>query len=348
MPATTGSATSQRLLSLLSLLQSRRDWSAPVLATRLRISERTVRRDIDRLRDLGYAIDASRGPDGGYRLEAGTAIPPLLLDDEQAVAIAITLRTAAGAGIGIEDAASRALATVSRLMPDRLARRIAALEITTTSPDRGPSPDSATTPDALLRIGAAIRAHEQLRFDYRSPSAGEPHEGPPRRIDPHHVLLSDGRWYLIGWSAEREDWRIHRVDRMQLRSHNGGTFVPRVVPGGDPAEFLAARFKGSDAANRWPCVGTVILHLPAQEVQPFIADGTLEYLDADRCRYESGSWSWPALAAQLGRFDADLEIVGPPALADAFASLAARYARASTTLPADGNRRRPDAAAGSA
>ena len=331
VPVTSGSTTSQRLLSLLSLLQTRRDWSAPVLASRLKISERTVRRDIDRLRDLGYAIDASRGPEGGYRLEAGGQIPPLLLDDEQAVAIAIALRTAASAGVGIENAAERALRTVSRLMPDRLARRIAALEVGTAAAERTSGDDA--TPDALLRIGTAIQAREQVRFDYASPSDaayGTPSDGPPRRVEPHHLLLRSGLWYLIGWSVEREDWRVYRVDRMSLRSHNGGRFTPRVVPGGDAAQFLAARFQGSDALNRWPCVGRVVLHLAAHDVLPFAGDGTVEYLGPDRCSYESGSWSWRALAAQLGRFDVDVEVVGPAELRVTFATLATRFAAAAS------------------
>lgn len=336
MPTTPGSATSQRLLSLLSLLQTRRDWSAPVLASRLRISERTVRRDIDRLRELGYAIDASRGPEGGYRLEAGAELPPLLLDDEQAVAIAIALRLATGAHAGIEDAAERALRTVGRLMPDRLARRIADLQVQTAAPSGAPGAD--VTPEILLRIGAAIRSREQLRFDYAS-SSGAPSDGPPRRIEPHHVLVSDGRWYLIGWSVERDDWRVYRVDRMRLRTHNGAVFVPQRLPGGDAAQFLAARFKGSDAGNRWPCIGAVILHLPVHDVLPFVGDGTVEYLDADRCRVESGSWSWVSLAAQFGRFDVDLEVVGPGELRTAFRELADRYGTAAADVAVPGSSR---------
>ena len=329
--------TSQRLLALLSLLQSNREWPAPTLAARLSTSERTIRRDIDRLRELGYTIDTTRGPDGGYRLGAGEQLPPLLFDDDQALAVAITLRTAVVTGAGIEEAAARALQTVSRLMPTRLAQRITRLEVGALA-SGSQQTRVQVAPELLLRIGEAIQKQEEIRFDYADPGK-EPtsRDDQPRRIDPHHLLLSNGRWYLIGWSAARDEWRVLRADRITLRMHNGRRFDRHDIPGGDPAEFLAARFKGSDQKNQWPCVGKVIVDLPAATLAPFAGDGTLEDLGGDRSSYEVGSWSWVSLAALIGRFGAEIEVVGPPELQDAFAVLAERYTRTAMVIRAHGD-----------
>lgn len=327
MPTSSSPATSQRLLALLSLLQARRDWPAGVLSERLGVSERTIRRDVDRLRELDYAIEAARGPDGGYRLGAGTRLPPLLLDEEQAVAVSIALQTAGALGAGLAEAAERALSTLSRTMPSALAHRISRLAVAPGTPP-GPSADDAD-PETLLLISQAIQASTELRFDYASPRAGSGDAAiPPRRTEPHHLLLHGGRWYLIGFTADLDGWRIYRVDRVSPRSHTGRRFTPRTVPGGDPAAFLSARFKGSSAADTWPCWGEAVLDAPPDAVAPFIGDGVVESLDGGRCRIRLGSWSWTSLAAAIGRFDADVEVVGPPELAAAFARLAQRFASA--------------------
>ncbi|WP_431912335.1 helix-turn-helix transcriptional regulator [Nonomuraea jabiensis] len=330
--------TSARLLSLLSLLQARRDWPGALLAERLGISPRTVRRDVDRLRELGYPIVAIKGPDGGYRLDAGTRLPPLLFDDEQAVALAIALQ-AAPTGAGIEEAAARALTTVRQVMPARLRHRIDALQITAVeryAPD--PQVDSAV----LVSVGAAVRAREVLRFDYASPGGddgGAP--GPPRRVEPHHLVTWGGRWYLVAWDLDREDWRTFRADRIAPRAPTGPRFTPRELPGGGVAAFVADRFRGSGGGD-WPCRGEVILGVPAAAVSPYVHDGVVEELGPDRCRLILGSWSWVGLAANVGRFDADIEVVGPAALKDAFAHLARRYAAAASSR-ADDTIRHPDA-----
>ncbi|WP_410644387.1 helix-turn-helix transcriptional regulator [Amycolatopsis sp. lyj-346] len=318
MPAASSTATSGRLLSLLSLLQARRDWPGSLLAGRLGVSERTVRRDVDRLRELGYPVRAVKGPDGGYRLEAGSRLPPLLFDEEQAVALAVALRIAAGTGAGIEEAAVRALATVRQVLPPRLRHRVDALEIAAAG-----EPAVQVAPDILLALSAAIRATEEIRFDYES---AEPR--PPRRVRPHHLVVRTGRWYLVGWDAAREDWRTYRVDRMRLRIPNGPRFTPREVPGGDVATFLAARFKGSETADVWPCRGEVVLDLPVAEVAPFVGDGVVEEAAPGKTRLRTGSWSWPALAAGLLRFGCEIDVVGPPELRLAFAELAGRATRA--------------------
>jgi predicted DNA-binding transcriptional regulator YafY len=312
--------TSARLLSLLSLLQARRDWPGALLAERLDISPRTVRRDVDRLRELGYPIAAVKGPDGGYRLDAGAELPPLLFDDEQAVALAVALQIATVAGAGIEEAAARALHTVRQVMPARLRHRIDILRITAVerSPaHQDPKVDSAV----LMALSAAIHAGEVLRFDYDGAPV-------PRRAEPCHLVTWGGRWYLVAWDLDREDWRTFRVDRLEPRTPTGPRFTPRELPGGDVATFVAGRFRGSRAAGDWPCRGEVLVDLPAAVVTRYARDGVVEELGPNRCRLVMGSWSWAGLAAGLGRFDADLEVVGPPELKDAFARLARRYAAA--------------------
>ncbi len=322
MPTASSAATSGRLLSLLSLLQVRRDWPGALLAGRLGVSERTVRRDVDRLREIGYPVRAIKGPEGGYRLEGGSQMPPLLFDEEQAVALAVALRIAVGTGAGIEEAAARALATVRQVMPSRLRQRADLVEVT--AAERATQVDT----EVLLALSSAIRASEEVRFDYASPS--RPAEARPvRRVQPHHLVVRNGKWYLVGWDAAREDWRTYRVDRMGLRVPNGPRFTPREVPGGDVATFLAARFKGSDTTDAWPCQGEVVLDLPLAEVAPFAGDGVAEEVAPGRTRLRTGSWSWAALAAGLARFDAEVEVVGPPALRAAFADLADRARRAS-------------------
>ncbi len=320
VPVASSTATSGRLLSLLSLLQVRRDWPGSLLAGRLGVSERTVRRDVDRLRELGYPVRAVKGPEGGYRLEAGSRMPPLVFDEEQAVALAVALRIAVGTGAGIEEAAVRALATVRQVLPARLRQRVDVLEIAVAG-------GSAVQVDTgiLLALSSAIRATEEVRFDYEAPS--RPADGEPRRVRPHHLVVRSGRWYLVGWDAAREDWRTYRVDRMRLRVPNGPRFTPREVPGGDVATFLSARFKGADT-DAWPCRGEVVLDLPPADVAPFAGDGVAEEAAPGRTRLVTGSWSWAALAAGLLRFDCAIDVVGPPELRAAFAHLANRAANA--------------------
>ncbi|MFF3707572.1 helix-turn-helix transcriptional regulator [Streptomyces phaeochromogenes] len=325
--------TSARLLSLLSLLQARRDWPGALLAERLDISPRTVRRDVDRLRELGYPIVAFKGPEGGYRLDAGSDLPPLLFDDEQAVALAVALQIATTTGAGIEEAAARALTTVRQVMPGRLRRRIGMLQVTAVGRSTTTRPESQVDSGVLMALGAAVHAREVLRFDYASPpGAGDddPAGTAPRRAEPHHLVTWGGRWYLVAWDLDREDWRTFRADRITPRVPTGPRFTPRELPGGDVATFVAGRFRGSGDSGDWPCRGEVILRLPASEVSRYSRDGVVEELGPDRCRLVLGSWSWPGLAADIGRFDADIEVVGPAELRDAFGQLARRYASAAT------------------
>jgi predicted DNA-binding transcriptional regulator YafY len=304
--------TSARLLALLSLLQTRRDWPGSTLADRMEVSLRTVRRDVDRLRELGYPITAAKGPDGGYRLSAGTELPPLLFDDEQAVALTIALQIAATTpGNGLAEPAERALNTIRQVLPSRLRHRVNALEVTAVERPTT-HPPSPVDPATLLAISAAVKAHEVLRFDYA---------GRPRRAEPHHVVTWDGRWYTIAWDLDRNDWRTFRADRMTLRIPNGPRFTPRPLPGDDVASWVVGRFRG------WTCQGTVILNKPASTIALYTRDGVVEEIDSGHCRLTTGSWSWPSLAATIARFDADIEVITPPELTAAFAHLANRLTR---------------------
>jgi predicted DNA-binding transcriptional regulator YafY len=316
--------TSARLLALLSLLQARRDWPGGLLAERLRVSPRTVRRDVDRLRDLGYPVRATKGPDGGYRLDAGADLPPLLFDDEQAVAVAVALRTATNV-TGIEEAALRALATVRQVMPARLRHRVDALQVTAV-PRPLRSDEATVDVELLTAVGAAVRAREVLRFDYAAPRRDATAAAPPRRAEPHHLVTWNGRWYLVAWDLDRGDWRTFRVDRMTPRTTTGPRFAPRELPAPDVATYIAEAF----GSPTWPCRGEALLDLSAEQATPWVGHhGLVEALGPDRCRVVAGSWSWTGLAAWFGLFGVDLEIVGPPELRRAAAELGDRYARAS-------------------
>lgn len=331
--------TASRLLHLLSLLQTRGDWSGSLLASRLGVSQRTIRRDIDRLRELGYNIRAVMGPDGGYRMEPGRELPPLIFDDDQALAVAVALLTAPTLGAGIGEAAIRAFGTIRRVMPSRLRRRLEGLEVTTVArPGSAEATDLGL--DVLLLLAQHIRDRQVLRFDYAPRDPAEEEEGDiptARRVEPHHLAVSDGRCYLAGWDVDRECWRLYRADRIRPRIPSGPRFSPREVPGGDVAAFVAARFKGS-SVDRWPCRGTVRLELPARDVIPFVGDGSVTAVDEHSCTLAAGSWSWGALAAFFGRFEVEMHVIEPPELASAFTTLAQRYAATGTTWGTSGQR----------
>ncbi|GGC03316.1 helix-turn-helix transcriptional regulator [Cellulomonas carbonis] len=319
---------SARLLSLLSLLQARRDWPGDTLAHRLDVSPRTVRRDVDRLRDLGYPVRSTRGRDGGYRLDAGTAMPPLLLDDDQAVALTVALRTASTGIAGVDEAALRALVTLGQVLPARLRARVEALEVTAV-PRATDAP--AVDQDVLLAVGRAVHAHEVLRFDYhRADADGAPER---RRTEPHHVVTWGGRWYLVAWDLDRGDWRTFRLDRMSPVVPTGPRFTPRELPAADVGAYLGERFRSPS----WPCTGEALLEAPAHHVARWVGRGAVvEPLGPDRCRVVMGAWSWVGLAATLGMFRCELTVVGPRELVEAADELAQRYARAVAGAPPSG------------
>jgi predicted DNA-binding transcriptional regulator YafY len=227
----------QRALDLLSLLQSRRQWPAAELAERFGVTERTVRRDVERLRGLGYPVDATPGRDGGYRLASGAHLPPLVFDDDEAVALVVGLRAAANAAVaGIEDASVRTLLKVEQSLPDRLRRRVAALDESVVSLQR-PSGATAIDPAALGTLAAACRDREEVRFEYRRTGDDEYDR---RLVEPHQVLAAGHLWYLIAWDLRRDDWRTFRLDRLRDARLAGGRFAARSIPGGDAAAYLTA------------------------------------------------------------------------------------------------------------
>jgi len=308
---------SSRMLALLSLLQVHREWSGDELAERLVVSPRTLRRDVDRLRELGYRVESVRGPAGGYRLSAGSDLPPLLFDDEQAVAIALALAVAPASGADIAEASVRALATVRQVMPERLRHRVDVVDAVTT-------PGSTRVdPDVLVAVSEAVHRHEVLRFGY-----GE--RDTAHRVEPHAVVARNGRWYLLAWDPEHDDWRTYRVDRMVPRMRTRLAFTPRPVPGGDVAAFVSAQFKGSDHDDRWPCTGSVVVTAEdAARLAPYLPeDAVVERLDDERCRLTRGSWSWDGLAGVFAASTVPFSVEGPEELRAAVAALAARLGAA--------------------
>lgn len=305
--------SSSRMLSLLSLLQTQRDWPGQVLAERLAVTPRTIRRDVDRLRELGYQIGSVKGPDGGYRLAAGSELPPLLFDDEQAIAIALALQNVPAIGVDIDEAAARALATVRQVMPSRLRHRIDGIRFT------GSQISSRVDPTVLEAASAAVRDKMTLRFDYLES------KGASRRLEPHAIVARRSRWYLIGWDLDIDDWRFYRLDRMTTRTPTGPRFTPRELPAADAQSFLAARSKGSETEDRWPCVGEVIIDLPAGAVAPWIGDGELEEVADTSTRMVLGSWSWVGLLAFVTRFDAPFTVIGPAELIAAAGTVGERF-----------------------
>ncbi|MEU3896158.1 YafY family protein [Streptomyces sp. NPDC045251] len=225
--------TPARLLTLLSLLQTPREWPGGELADRLGVSRRTVRRDIDRLRELGYPVQATMGADGGYRLVAGKAMPPLVLDDEEAVAIAVGLRAGAGHAVeGVDEASVRALAKLEQVLPSRLRHRVATLQAATTPLTSGDGPSIAT--GTLTVMASTVAGQERLRFAYRAADGTE-----SRRVTEPYRLVSTGRrWYLVAYDLDREDWRTFRVDRVSEPFATGARFAPRELPTGSAAEYL--------------------------------------------------------------------------------------------------------------
>ncbi|MFD5319320.1 helix-turn-helix transcriptional regulator [Streptomyces sp. NPDC127098] len=299
-----------RLLRLLSLLQTPREWPGSELAERLGVTARTVRRDVERLRDLGYPVRATRGAVGGYRLAAGQALPPLLLDDEEAVAIAVGLRTAAGAAVtGIEEASLRALAKLEQVLPSRLRRRVAALGLATV-PVPGGEDDPGVDPEALAVLAGAAAARERLRFGYRAADGTESR----RHVEPYRLVAAWRRWYLLAFDTDRDDWRVFRVDRIGEPRPTGVRVAPREPPGGDAAEYVTRRL--SEMWPRFEVVAT--LGLPAEEAARRLGMGRELFrpIDAGNCLLrgpadESVEW----LAARLLTADCEFVVHEPPELA---------------------------------
>jgi predicted DNA-binding transcriptional regulator YafY len=312
--------TSSRLLELLSLLQGRRDWRGAELADRLEVSRRTVRRDVERLRGLGYPVESLTGPAGGYRLRAGAAMPPLLLDDDEAIAIAVGLGTAARASVtGIEETAVRALVKLEQVLPAHLRRRVRALGSATTVPAvAGPTVD----PQHLTVIAGACRDSERLRFAYRTRDGTESR----REVEPHSLVNLGRRWYLVAWDRRREDWRTFRIDRLARPAPTGARFAPRRLPAEDAAAYVEQSL--SKVPTRFEA--EITLHAPAEEITARVPQrwGAIEPIDERTCRYRTGDDDLGWLAIRIAMLDVDFEVHEPPELAERLRQLADRLRRA--------------------
>ncbi|WP_371094700.1 helix-turn-helix transcriptional regulator [Streptomyces sanglieri] len=314
--------TSARLLRLLSLLQAHRDWSGADLADRLGVTPRTVRRDVDKLRELGYPVNASPGTGGGYQLGAGAQLPPLLLDDEEAVAVAVGLRTAAGNGVeGIGETSVRALTKLEQVLPDRLRRRVNALNTFTVPLLRGPG---ASVADAgvLTELAGACRDGERLRFEYRDHSGSASR----RTVEPHRLVCTERRWYLVAWDLDRADWRTFRADRITPTPPHGPRFVPREPP----AEDLAAYVARGISTNVYPMHAVIRLKAGIERVAERIppAAGVLEALDDGTCLLRTGAIGLDVMVVHVMLLGFDFEVVEPPELKDAIKVARDRLTRA--------------------
>ncbi len=316
--------TSVRLLRLLSLLQARRDWSGADLAGRLGVTTRTVRNDIERLRILGYEVRSSTGITGGYRLAPGSAMPPLLLDDDEAVAVGLGLRAAAAGSVtGIEETSLRALGKLEQTLPARLRHRLDALrQATVSAAGGGPTVDA----DVLTAVAAACRDHQVLRFDYRTRDG----DATVRSVEPHRLVYTGRRWYLLAWDRDRADWRTFRADRITPRVPTGPRFTPRTPP--EDAARHVVRGTGSLA---WAHPARVRLHASAEAVAELIAPagGLLHPVDERSCILETGADSLRDLVGYLTSLDMGFEVLDPPELRTLLRELADRYAAAAGDRP---------------
>ncbi|MFJ2738911.1 helix-turn-helix transcriptional regulator [Streptomyces sp. NPDC087440] len=306
-----------RMLRLLSLLQTRREWSGAELSERLGVTVRTVRRDMDRLRELGYPVDSVSGHAGGYRLASGADMPPLLLDDEEAVALTVALRTAAGNVTGFEESALRALAKLEQVLPHRLRTQVTALQQSTATIDwgpRGPRADPAT----LALLAAACRDHETVTFDYTTRDDTRA----PRRVEPHHLVASGGLWYLLAHDTGKDDWRIYRLDRITGPVPTRHRFTPRPDPGADPASYVADKI--ATAPARYRAVATV--RAPAGTVRrsTWALAARIRPAGPDACTVDCSGDSLPGIAQLLTGLGCDYTLDADEAVRDHLRTAARR------------------------
>lgn len=317
--------TSTRTLRLLSLLQNHRYWRGAELAERLEVSERTLRRDVDRLRELGYPVLSQRGADGGYQLAAGAALPPLIVDDEEAVALVVGLQAAAQSAVdGVAESSVRALAKVVQVLPPRLRRRAEALGAMTVPAAWGDDTAVVDT-DALITLAQAARSTERVEFDYTDRD-GTPTE---RHAEPHRLVVLGRRWYLVAFDLTRFDWRTFRLDRIRHARSTGRRFPDRELPATDAAEFV----RRSIGSARPTHVVEVVVDLPAEVVRSHVGRwATVESASdaTSRVVMTADSLAWPIMA--LGRLDAEFTVL-TPALAGELSTWADRFGRALARSP---------------
>ncbi|WP_329100328.1 YafY family transcriptional regulator [Micromonospora sp. NBC_01699] len=314
--------TSSRTLRLLSLLQTHRYWPGAQLAERLGVSVRTLRRDIDRLRELGYPVEAQRGVDGGYQLTAGAALPPLVVDDEEAVALAVGLQAAAQSAVeGLAESSVRVLAKVVQVMPARLRRQVEALRAMTLSAGWDSPARPGVDPGVLTSVALACRDSEHLRFSYTAASG----QHTDRHVEPHRLVSLGRRWYLVAYDLTRHHWRSFRVDRLTAPHGTGSRFRPRDLPAADAAEFVRSSLGNLPQQYRVE----VLVDAPAAAVRERIGQwSTVEEIDAEHCRVRmtADSLDWPTMA--LGALGADFRVLDPPELLEQIHDWGARFNRA--------------------
>jgi predicted DNA-binding transcriptional regulator YafY len=326
--------TAARLLTLLSLLQSRTEWPGSELAARLGVSTRTVRKDMSRLRDLGYLVDAVHGSAGHYRLGVGAALPPLLLDDEEAVAIAVGLRSGSGVS-GIEDSSARALAKLERVLPHRLRRSVAAIAASTShAPENTSSdaPDPEVDPTLLGALASAIRDRVSVRFDYHDPARDDarPGTGPARMVEPHRLVSWQRRWYLVATEPGHAVWLVLRVDWISLRTPGGPRFTPQ-----PPPEDYTDLVLREVASTGWKVRARIAVAAPADRVIARInpAVGVVETVDDHNSILVTGADSLATVAAYVGMLGMDFRVTDPPELVDHVRRVGERYLRATAAAP---------------
>ena len=315
--------TAARMLALLGLLQARADWSGAELAERLGVTDRTIRNDVDRLRGLGYPVDAIRGPGGRYRLGVGTKLPPLLLEEDEAVAVAVGLR--AGTAVrGIEETSARALAKLEHVLPHRLRRRVNALRDTVSAgPENTGSnaEDPVVDPAMLSEVASAVRDHVELRFDYRGPE-----ESARLQLEPYRLVSWQRRWFVVARDARSDTWAPYRLDWMVLRTPGGRRFTPQPLPGEDYTSFVLREV----AFSGWSVHARIAVDAPAEDVLARINPtvGVVERVDAGHCVLVTGGDSVELVAAYIGMLGLDFHVAEPPELVAAVAVLGERYRRA--------------------
>jgi len=312
--------TSSRLLTLLSLLQGRRDWPGNELAERLDVSPRTIRRDVDRLRTLGYPVESMTGPAGGYQLQAGAAMPPLLLDDEEAISIAVALQTAAGSSVaGVGETAVRALVKLEQVLPAHLRRRVQTLQKATQTLNvyGGPTVD----PQCLTILAAAVRDNHRVRFAYTARDRADS----KREVEPHTLVSAGRRWYLVAWDCGRTDWRSFRVDRIAKPESTNARFHPRTLPADDAAAFVQQGLR----SYRMRYEARLTVECPASDLENRRwLMGDVKALGENRCELRTGDDNLDWLAMRIASLPAAYTVHEPPELVTRLREIAERIMEA--------------------
>lgn len=316
-------STSARALKLLSLLSTGTLIRSDEIAQRMGVAERTVRRDISTLRDLGYEIEPVKGLGGGYRMQGGARLPPMVFDEDQVVAIAVALQTAPSVLAGISESSARALRTVRQVMPERLRLESDAFAVTLV-PNYWEFPAAPIDASVVRDVGAAVRRRHVLRADYDDGTT----EGQRLRVEPHHMIVWAARWYLVAFDLDRDDWRALRLDRLTAKDPTYVPFSERAMTEGAPASFVKQTYDRGDSVAGWPCQGSAVLDVSPHIAAEFAPGGAVvEFVSSASSRLRMGAWSWTGLAGLFLTFGATLTDVEPLELRQAFIEIRSRIDR---------------------